>query len=193
MTSAEALALLEERGALLGGHFVLSSGRHSQRYLQCAVALQHPEVAQRLGDGVAARVRDEVEDPVEVVVSPALGGLIIGHETGRALGVRACFTERVDGNMTLRRGFRIERGERVLVVEDVVTTGLSAGEAVEAVRAAGGEVVGVACVANRSGGSTFDGLRLVALAALDFPTWTPDECPACADGAEAVKPGSRGV
>lgn len=191
MTEAEELLL--ERGALLRGHFLLSSGRHSDTYLQCAVALQYPDTAARLAEILAGRVRATVKAQPRLVVSPALGGLIIGHETGRALGVRASFTERVDGRMELRRGFRIDPGERLLLVEDVVTTGLSSRETLAVLTALGGEPVAAACIANRSGLQELDGLPLVSALELDAPTWPAEECPLCAEGAsKAIKPGSRG-
>ena len=184
-------ALLLDSEALLEGHFALSSGRHSDRYLQCARALQHPDVAERLGAELAQLCRDELTEAPEVVVSPALGGLIIGHEVGRALGLRACFTERVEGVMELRRGFALTPGERVLMVEDVVTTGLSSRETLQVIRQHGGHPVGAACIANRLGAAEVDELPLLALLILDAPVWEPHECPSCAAGSTAIKPGSR--
>ncbi len=184
-------SLLHESQALLEGHFQLSSGKHSPRYLQCAVALQHPRIAAALGERIAGAVTDVLGDGPDVVVSPALGGLIIGHEVGRALGVRACFTERVDGSMTMRRGFGLAEGERVLMVEDVITTGLSSRETLAVIRDLGGEPVATASIANRSGKDALDGLPLVSLLQPDFPVWDPEACPLCADGGTAIKPGSR--
>ena len=184
-------ALLLDSEALLEGHFALSSGRHSDRYLQCARALQHPDVAERLGAELAQLCRDELTEAPEVVVSPALGGLIIGHEVGRALGLRACFTERVEGVMELRRGFALTPGERVLMVEDVVTTGLSSRETLQVIRQHGGHPVGAACIANRLGAAEVDELPLLALLMLDAPVWEPHECPSCAAGSTVIKPGSR--
>ena len=192
MTASEAEALLTDRGALLKGHFLLSSGRHSNRYLQCAVALQYPNVAGALGAALAERCRERLVDPISAVVSPALGGLIIGHETGRALGCRAAFTERAEGEMCLRRGFDVA-GERVVLVEDVVTTGLSSRETLDVIREAGAEPLAVACIANRSGHAELDGLPLLALLDLDVPSWDPESCPLCAAGDTPVKPGSRGA
>ncbi len=183
--------LLLESAALLEGHFLLSSGRHSNRYLQCARALQHPDVAKRLGSELACACRQQAAEAPEVVVSPALGGLIIGHEVGRALGLRACFTERVAGSMELRRGFELRSGERVLMIEDVVTTGLSSRETLETIRRHGGRPVATGCIANRLGAAEIDGLPLLSLLPLDAPTWEPEQCPLCADGSTAVKPGSR--
>lgn len=188
---AEALELLEAAGALLSGHFLLSSGLHSPRYLQCAVALQHPGIAEALGTALARRWLEDDPPAVEAVVSPALGGIIIGHEVGRALGRRAFFTERADGEMTLRRGFRVSGGERILVVEDVVTTGRSTRETLQVLDAAGGRPMGVACLANRSGRDSLAGLPLNHLVSLEFPTYEPSDCPDCAAGSPAVKPGSR--
>lgn len=193
MNATAAREVLLRHGALLEGHFLLSSGRHSDRYLQCAVALQHPATAESLGRALGDAVRAGLGASPAVVVSPALGGLIIGHEVGRALGCRACFTERVDGRMLLRRGFGLQPGERVLIVEDVVTTGLSSQETVAEVRQRGGIPVGIGCIANRSGLTEIDGLPLLSLLALQAPTWAPAECPLCAAGGTAIKPGSRGA
>jgi orotate phosphoribosyltransferase len=191
MTQDEALELLSEAGALLEGHFRLSSGLHSPRYLQCAVALQHPAVAERLGGALAAKWQAAAHGAADLVVSPALGGLIIGHEVGRGLGVRACFTERVEGVMTLRRGFHIEPGEKVLLIEDVITTGRSTQETAVAVSQVGGIPIGVACVANRSGKPHLGDLPLLSLVELEIPTFDPSACPLCAAGEEIIKPGSR--
>ena len=194
MNPRDVKARLLGHQALLSGHFQLSSGKHSNRYLQCAVALQHPDTAAELGGALARRVRGRLGSSPHVVVSPAMGGLIIGHETGRALGTRACFTERIDGKMVLRRGFHLQPGERVLLVEDVVTTGLSSRETLEVIRAGGGKPVAVGCIANRSQGSEVDGLPLLSLLDLDVEAWKPERCPLCADSGgagPAIKPGSR--
>ena len=175
-------------GAWLEGHFRLSSGLHSGGYLQCALVLQHPTRAAALGERLAAEVRGWAPT---VVLSPALGGLIIGHEVARALGTRAIFAERQDGRLTLRRGFRLEPGERVLVVEDVVTTGLSTRETVDVARASGASVVGAAAIVNRSDGSPALDVPFVALLTLQVPAWQEAECPLCAQGLPLVKPGSR--
>lgn len=193
MSEQEIIELLTKSGALLDGHFRLSSGLHSGRYLQCAAALQNPGLAEKLGRSLAEQWRQTIRKPVSAVVSPALGGVIIGHEVARALGTRACFTERVDGEMTLRRGFQLGPGLRVLVVEDVVTTGKSTQETIDVIRFCGGEPVGVACIANRSGKDTVGELPLVALARLDIPTYEQADCPQCAAGEPIVKPGSRPV
>jgi orotate phosphoribosyltransferase len=176
-------------GALLDGHFRLSSGRHSARYLQCALYLADPSRAEAAGRQLAARLKG---CSAQLVTAPALGGVIIGHEVARALSVRFFFAERHDGVMTLRRGFAVEPGERVVVVEDVVTTGGSTREVMEAVQADGGTVVGVCAIVNRSGEENpFAPLPFTALLSLDIPTWAPEACPMCTDGVPAVKPGSR--
>ncbi len=190
MTTEQVRERLLAHHALLEGHFVLSSGLHSDRYLQCAVALQHPVTASALGAALAARV-DAAAGAIDAVVSPALGGLIIGHEVGRALGVRALFTERVGGAMVLRRGFGLQPGERIVLVEDVVTTGLSSRETLEVIRASGAEPVAAGSIANRSGLPTLDGLPLIALLDLEVPSWDAADCPLCATGSTAIRPGSR--
>ena len=191
LSELDSLKLLERCGALLTGHFCLSSGRHSNRYLQCAVALQHPYIAERLGVALADRVTAIGKEPPGAVVSPALGGLIIGHETGRALKVRACFVEQVNGRITLRRGFNLAPNEPVLIVEDVVTTGLSSREAMQAVEASGGRPIGLACIANRGGHACIAKLPVTALVALNFTSWDERDCPLCASGQTIDKPGSR--
>ena len=178
-------------GALLDGHFRLTSGLHSSGYLQCALVLQHPREAEALGEAIANQVR--MQD-VEAVLSPALGGIVIGHEVARALGVRALFAERQDGGLTLRRGFSFAPGERVLVVEDVVTTGGSTRETIEVARAAGATVVGAASIIDRSGGAVNSqplDVPYTALAPISVPTYAPESCPLCAAGQPVVKPGSR--
>ena len=192
MKYQEIISLLADSGALMAGHFQLSSGLHSPQYLQCAVALQHPTLAEKMGRELAKRWRKAVAGQISAVVSPALGGIIVGHEVGRALGTRSCFTERVDGKMTLlRRGFVLGPGLSVLVVEDVVTTGRSTLETVEAIRFCGGKPVGVACIANRSGLDDIGGLPLISLVALDIPTFEVSACPQCAAHAPIQKPGRR--
>jgi orotate phosphoribosyltransferase len=186
----QVLDIFKKTGALLDGHFQLTSGLHSPRYLQCALVLQHPEHADLIGRLLAARFK---ADRVDVVVAPAIGGIIIAHETARAIGVRALFTEREGNTMTLRRGFSISRGERVLVVEDVVTTGGSTRETIDAVVNADGVVVGAGCLVDRSGGSVALGVRRQSLVTLDIPTYNPADCPLCEQGTPAIKPGSRGL
>jgi orotate phosphoribosyltransferase len=185
------LELLRSQEALLEGHFLLSSGLHSDRYFQCALALAHPPTAERLARGLAAALG---ELPVDLVVGPAMGAVVWAQEVARALGTRAFFTERNEGRMALRRGFRVKPGERVLVVEDVVTTGGSAREVIELLTALGARPVAVGCIVDRSGAADpFKdlGLELVALARVDVRTWRPDEAPAEFRGSTAVKPGSR--
>jgi orotate phosphoribosyltransferase len=181
-------AIFQQTGALLEGHFQLTSGLHSSRDLQCALVLQHPTHAEWIGQAIAARFLDE---RVSAVVAPAIGGVIVAHETARALGVRALFTERDSGVMTLRRGFRIDPDERVLVVEDVVTTGGSTRETIGVVRSAGGLVVGAGSVVDRSGGAVELGIRREALLTLDVPAYQAEQCPLCKLGTRAIKPGSR--
>jgi orotate phosphoribosyltransferase len=182
------LGIFRGSGALLEGHFRLSSGLHSNGYLQCALVLQDPQTAGTLGALLADRVRHM--SPA-AVLSPALGGVIVGHEVARALGARAIFAERQDGRLLLRRGFSLARAERVLVVEDVVTTGLSTRETIEVARAAGAEVVGAAALVDRSSGGARLDVPFEALLAVDLPTWDPAACPLCGQGLEVVKPGSR--
>lgn len=190
MTQEEILALFKSCGALLEGHFRLSSGLHSNRYLQCALVLQHPEHAGALGSTLAARLLERAAKP-GLVIAPALGGILVAHEVARALGVRALFAERQDSALTLRRGFRIEPGETCFVVEDVVTTGGSTRETVDVVKKSGGVVTAAGTIMDRSGGRTDLGVPTVALAVLDFPNYPPDNCPMCQAGSKAVKPGSR--
>ena len=190
MTRDELLDLFRRSGALLEGHFRLTSGLHSSGYLQCALVLQHPHHAETLGRAIAARTRDL---RATLVLSPALGGVVIGQEVGRALGVRAIFAERQDGVLTLRRGFVIGEGDRVLVVEDVLTTGGSTRETMQVALAAGGQVVGAASIVDRSGGAVRFDLPFVALLEIALPTYEPGTCPLCAQGLPVVKPGSRPV
>ena len=186
--SKTVIELFRRVGALLEGHFRLTSGLHSTGYLQCALVLQHPREAERCGRLLADRVRDL---GAEVVLSPALGGIVIGHEVGRALGVRAIFAERQDGKLMLRRGFTLSPGDKVLVVEDVVTTGGSTRETVEVARAAGAVVVGAGAIIDRSGGNQGLDVPFHALATVSLPTYQPDACPLCAAGSPVTKPGSR--
>ena len=188
MTRDELLDLFRRSGALLEGHFRLTSGLHSSGYLQCALVLQHPAHAEALGRAIADRTRSLRPT---AVLSPALGGVVIGHEVGRALGVRALFAERQDGELTLRRGFVIAENDRVLVVEDVLTTGGSTRETMQVARASGGQVVGAASIVNRSGGRAEFDVPFASLLDIDLPTYEPDKCPLCAQGLPVVKPGSR--
>lgn len=180
------IELLRKSNALLEGHFMLSSGKHSDGYVQCAKLLQYPQMAEEALRPVVEKLR-EVE--IDKVVGPAMGGIIVAYEIGRQLGKPAIFTERVDGRMTIRRGFEIRPGERVLITEDVVTTGKSAKEAIEAVEALGGEIVGVASLVNRNDGS-FD-YPLYWATKVDINTYEEGDCPLCSQGLDLVKPGSR--
>jgi orotate phosphoribosyltransferase len=186
----ELLDLFRRSGALLEGHFRLSSGLHSSGYLQCALVLSYPLDAESLGAALGDRVR---RLRPSVVLSPALGGVVIGHEVGRALGIRAMFAERQDGVLMLRRGFVLAESDRVLVVEDVLTTGGSTRETIQVATAAGAQVVGVAALVDRSAGSATFGVPLESLLAIEIPTYQPDGCPLCAQGLPVVKPGSRPV
>jgi orotate phosphoribosyltransferase len=178
----------KETGALLEGHFVLSSGLHSAVYLQCALVLQHPREAEELGQSIAEHFRNE---NIQLVASPAIGGIVIGHEVARALGVRFIWTERENGRMTLRRGFSITPGEKTVVVEDVVTTGGSTRETIEALRVSGASVIAAASIIDRSSGTADVGVPRIALATLDVPSVDPTNCEACARGEAAIKLGSR--
>jgi orotate phosphoribosyltransferase len=188
------LELFRSVGAYLQGHFRLTSGLHSPEYLQCALVLAHPRHAQHLGEALAAALRKTLSGKIDVVASPALGGVIIGHEVARALGTRFLFTERdATGNMTLRRGFTVTPGETVVVVEDVVTTGGSTREVVDLLRGAGATVAAAGSIIDRSGGEAEVGAPRMALATLKVQSWPPEFCPLCAAGSPVVKPGSRPV
>ncbi len=190
MTQEEVLDIYRRTGALLSGHFLLSSGLHSDRYLQSALVLQQPEIATRLCAALAAYFRDL---KIDVVIAPALGGVFVSQETARALGVRAIFAERVNGDLTLRRGFSIQENERVLVVEDVITTGKSTRETMAVVRQAGGQVIAAGSLVDRSGGKAELGVPYRSLVTLDVPTYQPADCPLCKAGGKPIKPGSRGL
>jgi orotate phosphoribosyltransferase len=189
MEQNDAIALYRRTGAYLEGHFQLSSGLHSTGYLQSALVLQSPQAAAALGLEIANRVKHLRPS---VVLSPALGGLIIGHEVARALGVRAIFAERSGGpSLTLRRGFALSRDDRVLVIEDVFTTGKSTRETIDVATTTGAQVVGAAAIVDRSGGNIDFGVPAHALVQLVVPTYAPSQCPLCAEGVPVVKPGSR--
>src|SRR5687768_10789397 len=188
MKQSEVLETFKRTSALLEGHFVLSSGLHSSAYLQCAIALQTPVVAAQFGEAIADQFREQA---IETVASPAIGGLIIGYEVARQLGVRFIWTEREQGTMTLRRGFTVLKGERVLVVEDVITTGGSTRDTIKALTDNGAVVVGAASIIDRSGGEADVGVPRLSLATLNVPAAVPTECELCARGDVAVKPGSR--
>jgi orotate phosphoribosyltransferase len=191
MTDDEILAEFRAADALLEGHFILSSGLRSPRYLQCARVLMEPARAERLARALAAKLPQIVRDQVDVVVSPAMGGVIIGHEMGRALGRPAMFVERPQGTFELRRGFRLTGGDRVLLVEDVVTTGLSSREAIAAIEASGGKVVGAASLVDRSGGTVDLGVPYTPLIRIDVPAYPADALPPELEAIPAIKPGSR--
>lgn len=190
MTSEEVLDIYKRTGALLTGHFLLSSGLHSDQYLQSALVLQQPDMAAQLCADLAKNFEDA---KIDVVIAPALGGVFVSHETARALGVRAIFAERVNGELTLRRGFTIKQGERVLVVEDVITTGKSTRETIAVVRQAGGTVIAAASLIDRSGGGADIGVPYKTLVTLNVAAYTPETCPLCKAGGRPVKPGSRGL
>lgn len=190
MSNDEVIQRFKGSGALLEGHFILSSGLHSSVYLQCAIALQSTADAIAFGALLGAHFKRE---QIETVASPAIGGLVIGYEVARQLGVRFIWTEREHGQMTLRRGFTIHAGERVLVVEDVITTGGSTRDTIDALKAAGATVVAAASIIDRSGGKADVGVPRVSLATLDVPAVDPEDCAACKHGQPLIKPGSRSV
>ena len=191
MTSDQVLDEFRASDALLEGHFILSSGLRSPKYLQCARVLMDGARAERLARALAAKIPGELRESIDIVVSPAMGGVIIGHEMGRALGRPAMFLERPAGTFELRRGFSIPPGAKVLMVEDVVTTGLSSREAIEAVRAAGGEVIAEAALVDRSSGKAELGVPFVPLIRIDVPTYEADAVPPELAAIPAIKPGSR--
>jgi orotate phosphoribosyltransferase len=189
-TEDEILNLFRSHGALLDGHFLLSSGLHSETYLQCALVLQHPDIATELCFKLGGHFRSEKAD---LVIAPALGGIIVAHEVAKALGVRAMFAERVEGKLVLRRGFSINPGEKAIVVEDVVTTGGSTKETMKVVTDAGGVVIAAGSLIDRSGGTADLGVPYKSLVTLSIATYHPKECPLCKKGVPAVKPGSRNL
>jgi orotate phosphoribosyltransferase len=188
LRSEEVIERFRKTGALLEGHFILTSGLHSTNYLQCALVLQRPEDAEQFGRALAAEFQGK---GIETVASPAIGGIIIGYEVARALGARFIWTERDQGRMTLRRGFTVRPGEKVLVVEDVITTGGSTLETIEALRAHGANVAGAASIVDRSSGRADVTVPRVALVTMEVPSVEPSQCEACARGDIAIKPGSR--
>ncbi|WP_353198115.1 orotate phosphoribosyltransferase [Sandarakinorhabdus sp.] len=191
MTDDEVLAEFRAADALLEGHFILSSGLRSSRYLQCARVLMDPARAERLAKALAAKIPADVKKSVSAVIAPAMGGLICGYELARQLGVQSMFVERPTGSFELRRGFRLEPGQTVLLMEDVVTTGLSSREAIAAVQAAGGQVIHAASLVDRSGGSADLGVPFTPLIRLDVPSYQPDALPPELAAIPAIKPGSR--
>ena len=189
LTEQDVMKMLEETQAVLHGHFLLTSGLHSPMYVEKFNVLQHPKYTERLCQEIAARYAD---DKIELVVGPTTGGILLAHECGKALGTRAIFTERVEGKMTLKRGFEIPEGCRVLVVDDIVTTGGSVEEVIKVVREHGGNVIGAGILVDRSGGRLDLGVRTEALLHLDVPTFKPEECPLCKEGVSITKRGSTG-
>jgi len=187
VTTEEVIARFKAKGALLEGHFVLSSGLHSTNYLQCALVLQYPQEAEGFGRAIASHFKD---DKIRLVASPAIGGIVIGHEVARALGARFIWTERENGKMTLRRGFSVIPGEKTLVVEDVITTGGSTLETIKSLQVAGADVIAAASIIDRSMGEADVGVRRIALATLEVPSVDPSVCDSCERGEPAIKPGS---
>ena len=192
MTTFDALKEFEEAGALMKGHFILSSGLHSDTYLNKSIVSQYPDRAERLCRALAEKISAVVKD-IDYVISPAMGAIIYGYETARHLKTPFMFVERVDGEFQLRRGFAVEKGARVVVVEDIVSTGLSAREAIHAVKKAGGEVLALGCLVDRSGGKVDVGAPIIPLAEIKVEAWEPDNLPEHLKNTPAVKPGSRGV
>jgi orotate phosphoribosyltransferase len=188
MNSNQILEQFKQTNALLEGHFILSSGLHSPNYLQCALALQYPADAAKFGRAIAEHYTNE---EIETVASPAIGGLIIGYAVAQALNVRFIWTERENGVMTLRRGFSLKENERILVVEDVITTGGSTRECIETLKTRGAKVLAAASIIDRSNGTADVGVPRISLVSLEVPSYKPEECPLCERGDEAIKPGSR--
>ncbi len=193
MKEAKVLKEFEKAGALLRGHFILSSGLHSPMFLQKALVFMNPKRTSRLCKALAAKVRDEVGDDIDAIVSPAVGGIIPGYETARHLGVPAMYVEREDGEFVVRRGFPLKKGMKVLMVEDIVTTGLSSRECIAAIKKTGARVVAAACLIDRSGGRANVGAKLVSLAQIDIPAYPASELPPELADIPATKPGSRGL
>lgn len=191
MTENEILQEFRASDALLEGHFILSSGRHSARYLQCARVLMDPARGARLADALVAKMPNSIRDAIDIVVSPAMGGVIVGHEMGRALGTEAIFLERPEGTFELRRGFRLEPGQKVLMMEDVVTTGLSSREAIKAIGEAGGDVIAAGALVDRSGGEARFDIPFFPLIELNVPSYSEDELPPELAAIPTTKPGSR--
>ncbi len=191
MTENEILDEFRASDALLEGHFILSSGRHSAQYLQCARVLMDPARGARLANALVAKMPENIRNAIEIVVSPAMGGVIVGHEMGRALGKEAIFLERPEGTFELRRGFRLEPGQKVLMMEDVVTTGLSSREAIKAISEAGGDVIAAGALVDRSNGAASFDVPFFPLIALEVPSYTDEEVPAELAAVPTTKPGSR--
>jgi len=193
MNKDEVIREFKEAGALLEGHYILSSGLHSSRYLQCALALSEPSRAQRLSETLGKKILENISTKIDIVVSPAMGGLIIGHEIARFLDVPSIFLERVNGKFELRRGFTIKPDLNCLLVEDIVTTGLSSNESIEVIKGYGGNIIGEACLIDRSSGKANLETKLISLASIDIPTFHKDEIPESLKNIPAIKPGSRNI
>jgi orotate phosphoribosyltransferase len=193
VNSEQVLKEFEKAGALLRGHFILSSGLHSDVFLQKALVFQNAKITAKLCKALAEKVREEVKQKFTAIISPAVGGIVPGYEMGRQLGLPAMYVERQDGKFQLRRGFTLEKNQPVLMVEDIVTTGLSSRECLDAIREAGGKPVAAACLIDRSGGKAKLGVKFVPLASVKFPAWEADHLPAHLAGTKGVKPGSRGL
>ena len=193
MNKDDVIREFKEAGALLEGHFILSSGLHSSRYLQCALALSEPSRAQRLSESLGKKILENISTKIDIVVSPAMGGLIIGHEIARFLDVPSIFLERVNGKFELRRGFTIKPDLNCLLVEDIVTTGLSSNESIEVIKGYGGNIIGEACLIDRSSGKANLETKLISLASIDIPTFHKDEIPESLKNIPAIKPGSRNI
>lgn len=193
MTTDDVLDVFREAGALLEGHFILSSGLRSPVFLQKAFIFKNPDLTEKLCKALAEKVKTTLTETPDIIVAPAMGGIIPGYETARHMGLESIFTEREDGEFTLRRGFTLEAGQKVLMVEDIVTTGLSSRECIESIEKTGAKVIGGACIFDRSGGEADIGVPLVSLAARQFPAFKPDELPDDLAALPAIKPGSRGL
>ncbi len=193
MNKDDVIREFKEAGALLEGHFILSSGLHSTRYLQCALALSEPSRAQRLSESLGKKILENISTKIDIVVSPAMGGLIIGHEIARFLDVPSIFLERVNGKFELRRGFTIKPDLNCLLVEDIVTTGLSSNESIEVIKRYGGNIIGEACLIDRSSGKANLETKLISLTSIDIPTFHKDEIPESLKDIPAIKPGSRNI
>ena len=193
MNKDDVIREFKEAGALLEGHYILSSGLHSSRYLQCALALSEPSRAQRLSESLGKKILENISTKIDIVVSPAMGGLIIGHEIARFLDVPSIFLERVNGKFELRRGFTIKPDLNCLLVEDIVTTGLSSNESIEVIKGYGGNIIGEACLIDRSSGKANLETKLISLTSIDIPTFHKDEIPESLKDIPAIKPGSRNI
>ena len=193
MNKDDVIREFKEAGALLDGHFILSSGLHSSKYLQCALALSEPSRAQRLSSSLGKKILENIKTKIDIVVSPAMGGLIIGHEIARYLNVPSIFLERIDGKFKLRRGFSIKLNANCLLVEDIVTTGLSSNESIDVIKRHGGNIIGEACLIDRSSGKANLETQLISLASIDIPTFDKNDIPESLKDIPAIKPGSRNI